>query len=139
MGTRSLTIITDGTKEIAVMYRQHDGYPDGHGAELARFLDGMRIVNGLGPDDCDKVANGAACLAAQIVGAFKTGPGNLYLYPAGTRDVWEDYTYSVIAIAPRNGAPGSLAVRVESDGKDLFSGDVASFQTWCSTPPTDDD
>jgi len=40
MGTRSLTIFFDGDRdeEIAVMYRQFDGSPEGHGALLAEFL-----------------------------------------------------------------------------------------------------
>jgi hypothetical protein len=47
MGTRSLTIFQENdNKEICVMYRQFDGYPDGHGEELARFLSGFTMVNG---------------------------------------------------------------------------------------------
>ena len=33
------------------MYRQFDGYPSGHGVELAQFLAGMVIVNGFQSDD----------------------------------------------------------------------------------------
>ena len=38
MGTRSLTFVYEGEKPIVNMYRQFDGYPSGHGAELAEFL-----------------------------------------------------------------------------------------------------
>ena len=39
MGTRSLTIFSeDGGFEIGVLYRQMDGYPEGHGMELAKLL-----------------------------------------------------------------------------------------------------
>ena len=36
MGTRSLTVFNDSwnDEEIAVFYRQFDGYPAGHGREL---------------------------------------------------------------------------------------------------------
>lgn len=100
MGTRSLTVIydQDQEKEICVLYRQFDGYPTGHGAELKEFLSGMEITNGI--RHCQsKTANGAGCLAAQIIAHFKTDVGGFYLYPAGTRDVWEDYTYIVRAKA----------------------------------------
>ncbi len=38
MGTRSLTILCGRDAEIAVLYRQYDGYPEGHGRELAEIL-----------------------------------------------------------------------------------------------------
>lgn len=95
MGTRCLTVIyNDNNKEIAVLYRQYDGYPAGHGAELNEFLEGMKIVDGLS-GDTTKVANGMECLAAQIVAYFKTGPGGFYLCPAGTRDTGEEYIYHI--------------------------------------------
>ena len=48
MGTRCLTVFKNAkNKEIAVLYRQYDGYLDGHGAELADFLKNKKIVNGL--------------------------------------------------------------------------------------------
>ena len=95
MGTRCLTVMYDtgeDKKEIAVLYRQMDGYPEGHGAELAEFLDGFKIVNGIS-NERDKLANGGGCLAAQIIAHFKDSVGQFYLYPAGTRDCWEEYIY----------------------------------------------
>jgi len=96
MGTRSLTIFEDNHsgQEIVVMYRQFDGYPEGHGTELANFLLGMKVTNGIGGP---LTANGMGCLAAQVVSHFKHehGIGNIYLYPAETRDVWEEYTYDL--------------------------------------------
>lgn len=97
MGTRSLTVIHDyDDDEIVVLYRQFDGYPEGHGAELASFLKGMIMVNGLRMGDTQRVANGPGCLAALIVAHFKGDtPGGFYLYKAGTRDVGEEYIYHV--------------------------------------------
>ena len=69
MGTRSLTIFQE-KEEIAVLYRQFDGYPEGHGRELAEFLSGYKFTKG--KIDNPKTANGMDCLAAQIVAHFKT-------------------------------------------------------------------
>lgn len=49
MGTRSLTFVYDEDGEkIVNMYRQMDGYPSGHGLELAEFLEPITMVNGIG-------------------------------------------------------------------------------------------
>ena len=95
MGTRCLTVFKeeDGT-EIAVLYRQMDGYPDGHGQELADFLAGKAIVNGISSME-PPAFNGMHCLAASVVAHFKDHIGAFYLYPAGTRDIGEDYIYTV--------------------------------------------
>ena len=96
MGTRCLTIVQDRGQEVMVMYRQMDGYPEGHGAELKAFLADKVMVNGIGRDSKD-VFNGMGCLACQIVAHFKTAPGDFYLHPSGTRDVGEEYIYYVKA------------------------------------------
>lgn len=104
MGTRCLTVIKDNDEkqtEIVVMYRQMDGYPSGHGKELKDFLKGKKIVNGFGSND-EKNFNGMACLAAQVVAHFKTGIGGIYLHPAGTRNMDEEFIYTVYDM---NGKP----------------------------------
>ena len=69
MGTRSLTFVYDeqGNK-IINLYRQYDGYPTGHGQELAEFLNNQKMYNGAGD------------LAALLVAHFKKEPMNFYLY-----------------------------------------------------------
>ena len=96
MGTRCLTVFKeeDGT-EIAVMYRQMDGYPAGHGQELTDFLADKVIVNGIGTETASEAFNGMHCLAASVVAHFKDGIGSFYLYPAGTRGIGEEYIYTV--------------------------------------------
>ncbi len=84
------------------MFRQFDGYPECHGLELAKFLNGFKIVDGYSSGDKLMVANGMSCLAAQIIAHFKTKIGNFYLYPANTRDCWEEYIYIV---TDKNGTP----------------------------------
>ena len=94
MGTRSLTFVYEGEKPIVNMYRQFDGYPSGHGAELAEFLNGGKLVNGLGNET--KVFNGMGCLAAQMVAHFKDGPGGFYLHACNLKqDSWQEYEYHV--------------------------------------------
>ena len=99
-------------KVEAQIYKHYDGYPSGHPVELAKFLNGFSIVNGLGMDT-NKIANRLGCLAAQYIAAFKMVPGDLYVenpdtehgdlnyitYVWGTenKDIWisifEDYKH----------------------------------------------
>jgi hypothetical protein len=75
-----------------------DGYPSGHGDELADFLAGMQITNGISmADKKKKTGNGMHCLTAQVISYFKPhfGVGGIYIHPAGTRDAGEDYLYEV--------------------------------------------
>lgn len=98
MGTRCLTVLQDNDGvEIAVLYRQFDGYPEGHGQELAEYLAGHAIVNGITSDDNnDNAFNGMADLAARLIAHFSgNGIGGFYLHSAGTRDCGENYTYIV--------------------------------------------
>jgi hypothetical protein len=101
MGTRSLTFVYSESKSgekatpIMNMYRQYDGYPSGHGAELAEFLSGGRLVNGLSGMGKEKQFNGMGCLAAQMVANFKDGAGSFYLYPVTTTDCGQDYEYHI--------------------------------------------
>jgi len=121
MGTRSLTIILDEeNKEICVLYRQFDGYPTGHGAELKEFVDGFTVVNGYGSSEPPKTANGLGCLAAQIIGHFKSGVGGFYLYPAGTRDCGEEYIYTIYTRAAEDRSRSSLFVKIQAGAVTFF-------------------
>jgi hypothetical protein len=94
MGTRHLTVVKNKhEQDILVMYGQYDGYLEGHGQRLGEFLDGMKLVNGLVSEE--NIANGMACLAGQIIAHFKEKAGGFYLYPSGTRDVGEEFIYTV--------------------------------------------
>ncbi len=65
MGTRSLTRFYDEQSDavLVCIYRQYDGYPSGHGKDLAAFVAERKIVNGFGRSE-QKLANGMGCLAA---------------------------------------------------------------------------
>ncbi len=108
MGTRSLTRVIETfksektgkqvAKPLICMYRQYDGYPSGMGADLIEFLDGSKVVNGLGLDEVKskRVFNGAGCLAAQLVAHFKDGAGGIYIEPITAKDCGQEYEYEII-------------------------------------------
>ena len=100
MGTRSLTKIIqkydDGQEQVlTTMYRQMDGYPEVHGIDLATWLYPFNVVNGIGPDEKRKIANGSDCLAAQMFAHFKNGPGGIYLMHPDAEDCGEEYIYYI--------------------------------------------
>ncbi len=103
MGTRSLVTFIDewDGKEICAVYRQYDGSPDGRGYELADFLEGYTIGNGIqyGVDDQPdvKYANGMRELAALWIMHEKSQnlSGNVYLHRPDTRNVGEEWIYEV--------------------------------------------
>jgi len=121
MGTRSLTFVYDGDeKPFVCMYRQFDGYPSGHGKELAEFLKPLKMVNGLRVD-------GAGCLAAQMVAHFKNGPDGIYLYaPEPGADHWQDFEYHVYA------SDEGIRVRVTDPNTQIFEGSVEAFLQFCT-------
>jgi len=94
MGTRSLTFVYDGDVPVINIYRQYDGYPSGHGHELAQFLDSKNLVNGYGEQNSFE-ANGMGCLAAQLIVQLKHGVGGIYIYPVSSTDCFQDYEYHV--------------------------------------------
>ena len=94
MGTRSLTFVYDGDVPVINIYRQYDGYPSGHGHELAQFLDSKNLVNGFGEQNSFE-ANGMGCLAAQLIVQLKHGVGGIYIYPVSSTDCFQDYEYHV--------------------------------------------
>ena len=104
MGTRSLTRVFrkweddfgDKRREpFTTMYRQMDGYLEGHGQDLAEFLSQFTIVNGMRMDETRKIANGIDCLAAQMFAHFKDGPGNIYCMHPSAQDCGEEYIYEI--------------------------------------------
>lgn len=98
MGTRSLTRIYDEDgKAICCMYRQMDGYPDGHGKDLCDAFGGITIINGISlGNKAGSHANGMGCFAAQVVAHFKNGIGGIYLYSTTTaEDCGQDYEYDL--------------------------------------------
>ena len=121
MGTRSLTYVYDREMSdlpFMCMYRHYDGYPSGHGAELAKFL-----------KDADH--NGISCLAASMVAHFKTGPYNIYLHePRLDQNCWQDYEYHVY-----NERVKVTKIRQEQV---LFDGTWKEFTEFCTADETEE-
>jgi hypothetical protein len=142
MGTRSLTFVYDEQEVIINMYRQYDGYPTGHGAELAEFLGQFRMTNGIpvGRDKtADRIANGMGCLAAQLVSNFKgNDAGQFYLYPASATDCGQDYEYHIykddeglrVRITDRGCNMFGLTMSDKNDA--IFDGTLAEFTEFCT-------
>jgi len=128
MGTRSLTVFNNemDNSEIVVLYRQYDGYPTGHGRDLLSFLNNMEIVNGISNTEKRKIANGMGCLSAQIVAYLKEAPGDFYLHSAGTRDIGEEFIYTLYYTE-------ELMIKVQDtydNGNDLFDGNIKAYKNW---------
>ena len=135
MGTRSLTFVYDEEgRKLINMYRQYDGYPSGHGKDLAEFLEPITMVNGIGISEARKIANGPGCLAAQLVSHFKDGPGGIYLEPTTAVDCGQDYEYHITAHG--EGAPLTITCqRIEGlrpfRRKKIFDGSIEEFKAFC--------
>lgn len=100
MGTRSVTVFSqhnpqeDDSQIYAYLYRQFDGYIDGHGHELATFLYDFKLVNGIPMVYQGKLANGIDNLAVQAVTHFAEGPSNFRLI-SGKSFCDAEYVYEV--------------------------------------------
>ena len=127
MGTRSLTFVYDGKTPVVCMYRQFDGYPSGHGQELAEFLFDGKLVNGIPFNSTEKIFNGMGCLAAQMVAAFKESAGGFYLFSTDLdQDSWQEYEYHVFEdkVVVYSG--------YSKENNVLFNGSWTDFAEFCS-------
>jgi hypothetical protein len=90
--------------ELCRIYRQNDGYPSGHGYELAELCDRL-IVNGYSGSMTsaagksyprEQQANGMGCLAASVIAGLKDGIGGTYIERTGGEiNDWCEYIYIV--------------------------------------------
>lgn len=147
MGTRSVTVVAenDGDKVVGVaaIYRQFDGYFSGHGRDIAEYLKGKPLVNGISDDK--PCFNGLGDLAFRLVAHLhnehkKTDePGNFYLCTPPdleqgfskvareiSRKTWADYVYFISPMEKNN--IGGIRLTVHgSTGEQLFDGPVEDF------------
>lgn len=130
MGTRSQTAVYDGDQKLVQIYRQYDGYPCTHGAELAEFMTGLTLVNGYGSQE-GRIANGAGCFAAQLVGHLKQGRvGHIYLEPCSEKLFQHCYTYKLRldTFQPDKG----IEIEVFDGSVRVFKGNLTEFTAFCS-------
>ena len=148
MGTRALTFLYEVSSSIKTaeriinMYRQYDGYPTGHGAELAEFLSGGTMTNGVRIGASERFFNGMGCLAAQLVANFKQDAGGFYLYPVTAENCGQDYEYHIFNI------DGELIIKVFNCGcnffgmtqdetyEPIFEGNLVEFTEFCKEKET---
>lgn len=139
MGTRSLTYVyrefegddPNSDKPLVCMYRQFDGYREGHGLELAEFLKPIQLINGIPvgatPGNGVRWANGMGCLAAQMIAHFKKDVGGFYLNtpdPIANAEGWQEYEYHVY--------PDRVEVSTGGAKPELlFTGTWREFYNWC--------
>lgn len=136
MGTRSLTYVYDGESPVVCMYRQFDGYPEGHGREVASFLEELNMVNGLSMGETRRVANGMGCLAAQLVASFKGQAGGFYLHsPILGREDWQDYEYHIF----EDKVKVYSGTYTESGENVIFEGSWLDFIIWCEPNEPEDE
>ena len=133
MGTRCLTFVYDITGQpIVNLYRQYDGYPTGHGAELAQFLNSGTIVNGLSDNSTTRYFNGVGDLAAQMVAYFKQTIGNFYIYSVDSKQCGQDYEYHVYADRVEVFDCGCNLFGLSGDKRDsAFNGTWNEFSKFC--------
>lgn len=135
MGTRSTTKFiekytdnvtkTKKTQKLMAMYRQMDGYPEGHGKDLADFLKNGVLVNGYSMGEKrKKVFNGVGCMAAQVVKHFKKGTGNIHITTLSDK---QEYNYEVIGDFDTKEL--TLIAR-DSNGRVLFNGHPKDYNAF---------
>ena len=100
---------------IVDIYHHWDGYPEGLGVTLASYLDGKKVINGLGRDN-DNLFNGMGCLAASLVAELKDGPGDVYIEPRESHG-WIDYQYYIWGDTYKD-----IWISIFSDGECIFVG-----------------
>jgi hypothetical protein len=138
MGTRALTFVYQGNTPIINMYRQFDGYPTGHGRELADFLAPFTMVNGLQLGDQRKTANGMGCLAAQLIAHFKDGAGGFYIHPVTDTECGQDYEYHVyqdtegLRVRITDRGFNMFGLTMSDKNEALFDGTVEEFAEFCT-------
>ena len=126
MSTRStITFMKENEDPVATVYKHYDGGIGGFGYELAKWLSGMTLINGMMTDKHygEKYANGVGCLAAKFIKKFKKETGDIYLC-APDPDYKEDYNYKVI-VEPyglEKSANDCVTIEVDNFGKVIFKG-----------------
>lgn len=141
MGTRSTTLFVEKDRnengkvrviKLCRFYRQMDGYPDGHGLDLAKYLQTGILVNGIGYREDNKYQfNGIGCLAASVIAHFKQGSGGIYMIPLSHEN--EDYNYTITVLSPwfkqnnPNDQTPDIMIKVTSDNKKIFEGTPDEF------------
>ena len=98
MGTRAITHIHEmnslNSRVICSFYRGFDGYPSAHGKDLKKFLDGIRLKNGIGADfNKDTDFNRAGSMAIDMMYTIKN-ISSIETVPTN-EDETQEFTYHI--------------------------------------------
>lgn len=78
MSTRALVrFFNKDFVEYARVYKHWDGYPDGFGLDIAKFIKDIKIPKGVSHKE--NTAAGVGCLIAQFIANFKKEVGDIYV------------------------------------------------------------
>ena len=148
MGTRALTHVIDESEftgeepqHLLTFYRQMDGYPEGHGADLANFMQGGDLVNGLSIGHKGRQQfNGAGCFAASLIAGVKDGPGGIYLQAPdlpGDLNGWQEYEYMIRVQGAESGKTFVMEVSEGAGNSEdpIFVGTPEEFLAWAKVHP----
>ena len=147
MGTRSLTSVYDTTwsdepRHKMTFYRHWDGYPEAHGADIAKFLDGVILGNGIPHPKPKKFANGTGRLATQLLCFINSEGHDPDLVSEGAI-MGQQYHYVITGHANN----GTIDVKIYDGpmtafgcgGEDctnvIFEGSADEYQTWIKAAP----
>jgi hypothetical protein len=147
MGTRSTTHVfeTDepgavtpqmlkNAKHVVSIYRQFDGYPEGHGKDLAAFASKFTIVNGFGGGmKMGTHANGGGCFGAQLIRRFKRELGNIYITTQDDRQAYDYFLYvraGEWGFGSKPATESFVHLIVKRDADVIFDGPVKEYKAW---------
>ncbi len=99
MGTRSITHIHESNKSderiVCSFFRHSDGYPDGHGKDLAGWLDGKKLVNSIGEGFVEgRDFNRAGTMAVPLMQHIQTLSG-CEVISTGDTEYGEEWIYDI--------------------------------------------
>lgn len=146
MGTRSTTQILEGDRVVCTIYRQMDGYPTGHGADMLPLLQRQR-VNGYNDDKAqyNGVDNFAAMLITMLMmshaGQEAKTPkdlrcGGIYIADAEQHaEEFNDYQYTIKFLAESLDPP---TITVTSWGKNPVGKANMTVEEFAEFVKTDD-
>jgi len=112
---------------LVCIYRQYDGYLDGHGKDLRDGFGSTEVVNGIRVGDINPIANGMGCLAAQIVTMLKKKPGGVYIASHDADD--EEFTYTIYTTEesfPEYGI-GDIYVKIDRLDDEIYDGPLSDM------------
>src|SRR5690349_21004379 len=114
MSVKCLTVVLDDDgKEVCVLYSSTNGQLTGHGEDLKALLCGYTIIHNLRSKDRANIAVNLRHLAVILIKKIRPINGLLEMLPSGTRNIGEEYVYTVYPRHTSAKLPSLLNLRIE--------------------------